>query len=261
MHPVLLRLGGFTIYSYGVMLMIAFIVGIYLVEHRAKRIGVRPEKVWDLAIWVLFAVVIGSRLLYVILHWDEFSSNPIEIVAFWRGGLAGLMFYGGFLLALAVGVWWVQKNRLPLLKLLDAVAPAVALGETITRIGCFLNGCCFGQPTNLPWGVVFPPHSAAGNEYRVPIHPTQLYSSLAGLAIFLLIVFVMERRGWRPGTTFFGFLFLYSLARFLVDFIRWYEDLANHLVNRMIAGGLIVGALIGLYWIQRRRGAPIKAKG
>ncbi|MBM3331018.1 prolipoprotein diacylglyceryl transferase [candidate division WOR-3 bacterium] len=252
MFPTVLRLGNLHIYSYGVMLFISFVCGIAIVEHRAKKFGVDPKKVTDLALWVLLAVVIGSRLFYVAFHWSEFSNDLIAIIAFWRGGLAGLMFYGGFLGGIIAGVLFVWLNKLPVRRLMDAVAPAIMLGEGFTRIGCFLNGCCFGGHTSSPFGVVFPPESPAGATFLgQPIHPTQLYSSAAGFALFLLALW-LERRQLRPGVLAAILLIFYSLFRFGIDFVRYYENSANLWGNQVVALGLtalgVVLLILFLRW-------------
>jgi phosphatidylglycerol:prolipoprotein diacylglycerol transferase len=255
MLPVLIRAGNFQLYSYGVMLFISFVLGIWIVESRAKRFGVEPKKITDLALWVLLAVVVGARLFYVVFHWDEFRHDLVGIFRFWGNppGLSGLMFYGGFLGAFVAGLIYVWVNRLPLVKLLDAVAPALVLGEGFTRIGCFLNGCCFGKPTNCPLGLVFPPNSAAGAQFPgQPIHPTQLYSSLAGFLLFGLAL-VLERRKLKPGVLFGVILLLYSLFRFGIDFVRYYENAANFWGNQVVALSLSVLALVLIIIFSRKK--------
>jgi len=235
MFPTVLRIGNLHIYSYGVMLFISFVFGIAVVEHRAKKFGVDPKKVTDLALWVLLAVVLGSRLFYVAFHWQEFNHDLIGIIAFWRGGLAGLMFYGGFLGGIIAGFLFVYLSKLPVRKLMDAVAPAVMLGEGFTRIGCFLNGCCFGVPTSGPFGVIFPPNSPAGATFLgQAIHPTQLYSSAAGFLLFL-IALRLEKRKLRPGVLSAIMLVIYSLFRFGIDFLRYYENTTNLWGNQIVA--------------------------
>ncbi|MEO0026444.1 MAG: prolipoprotein diacylglyceryl transferase [candidate division WOR-3 bacterium] len=255
MLPVLIRIGNFQLYSYGVMLFISFVLGIMIVERRAKRFGVEPKRITDLALWVLLAVVLGSRLFYVAFHWDEFRNDLVGIIRFWGNppGLSGLMFYGGFLGAFIAGLVFVWLNRLPLLKMLDAVAPALVLGEGFTRIGCFLNGCCFGKPTTCPLGMVFPAGSAAGAQFpNQAIHPTQLYSSLAGFVLFG-VALLLERRKLKSGVLFGIILLLYSLFRFGIDFVRYYEDAANFWGNQAVALGLSLLGLVLIVLLSRRR--------
>jgi len=252
MFPTILRLGGIQIYSYGLMLFTSFVVGMAIVERRARRFGVESKQITDLALWILLAVVAGSRLFYVAFHWSEFSSDLIGIVAFWRGGLAGLMFYGGFLGAVIAGLTFVLVRKLPLLKMMDAIAPAIVLGEGFTRIGCFLNGCCFGKPTDSFLGMKFPPNSAAGATFPgLAVHPTQLYSSLAGFLLFLLALW-LERRRLKEGVLFALILVVYSLFRFAIDFVRHYEDAANYWGNQVVALGLTAVGVVLLVLFQRR---------
>ncbi|MFO7675612.1 MAG: prolipoprotein diacylglyceryl transferase [bacterium] len=261
MFPTILRLGGIQIYSYGLMLFISFLLGIFIVERRARRFGVESKDVTDLALWILVAVVVGSRLFYVAFHWNEFKDDLIGIIAFWRGGLAGLMFYGGFLGALIAGLIFVRVRRLPVLKLLDAAAPAIVLGEGFTRIGCFLNGCCYGVPTTGCTGIHFPLHSPAGASYPgQAIHPTQLYSSLAGFLLFG-IALLLERRRLKEGVLFAVMLILYSLFRFGIDFVRHYENAANYWGNQVVALGLTAVGIVLLVVFLRRRSGGARARG
>jgi phosphatidylglycerol:prolipoprotein diacylglycerol transferase len=257
--PTILKVGSIQIYSYGLMLFISFLVGIWLVERRAKKFGVESRVITDLALWILLAVVVGSRLFYVAFHWHEFSNDLVGIFAFWRGGLAGLMFYGGFLGALIAGLIFVRVKKLPVVKLLDAVAPAIVLGEGFTRIGCYLNGCCFGEPTASILGMHFPPHCPAGATFPgQAIHATQLYSSFAGVVLFLLALF-LERRNLKDGVLFSIILILYSLFRFGIDFVRYYENAANFWGNQVVALGLTVIGIVLLVVFQRRRSSDARA--
>ncbi len=253
MFPTILKIGGIHIYSYGLMLFLSFLLGIWLVERRARKFGVDAQTITDLALWILLAVVLGSRLFYVAFHWEEFRHDLIGIIAFWRGGLAGLMFYGGFLGAIIAGLVFVRVKKLPLLKLMDAIAPAIMLGEGFTRIGCFLNGCCFGKPTSCPLGTVFPTDSPAGYTFQGQhIHPTQLYSSAAGFVLFALALW-LERRKLKDGVLFAVMLILYSLFRFGIDFVRYYENASNFWGNQVVALGLTAVGLVLLLVLIRRK--------
>lgn len=255
MFPTLVRIGSFHIYSYGLLLFISFLIGTKMVEIRAKRFGVSGESITNLALLTLIMVVLGARLLYVIFHWGEFNRDLLGIIAFWRGGLGGLMFFGGFILALVVGILYVRHEKMPIYKILDAIAPSLVLGEGLTRIGCFLNGCCFGKPTSSFLGVVFPYHSAAGYTFSVPIHPTQLYSSAAGFILFGAAL-ILERKHLKDGLLFGTILIFYSLFRFGIDFIRYYEDKSNFWVNQVIALAFFVCAIIFTIIILKRKKNP-----
>lgn len=259
MFPTILKIGGIQIYSYGLMLFLSFLAGIYVVERKARKFGVDSKAITDLALWILLAVVVGSRLFYVAFHWSEFSGDLVSIFAFWRGGLAGLMFYGGFIGALAAGLIFMRVRKLPVIKLLDAAAPAIVLGEGLTRIGCFLNGCCFGKPTALFLGMVFPAHSPAGATFPgQAIHPTQLYSSLAGFIMFG-IAMLLGRRKLKDGVLFAVVLILYSLFRFGIDFVRYYENASNYWGNQVVALALTLVGVVLLVVFQRRKSGDARA--
>lgn len=265
MHPILLDLGRFQIRSYGFMLAVSFLLGIWLAGRRARKYGVDPQKILDLSVIIILAAVVGSRLLYVVFHLEQYA-NPLDMFALWQGGAT---FYGGFLLALAASYWWVQKNGISFLTVADIVAPSIALGLVFTRVGCFLSGCCFGKPTMHAWGCVFPPDSPAGSAAaqaaarmgldQVALHPAQIYSSLKGLVIFVVLMAlqpVLRKRG----ATFGLFLVLYGVGRFTIDFFRFYEESARVLAglsfNQVISVGLVA---LGLVLLARRAPATAPA--
>ena len=264
MHPILLDLGRLQIRSYGFMLALSFLLGIWLAGRRAKRAGVDPQKVLDLSVIIIIAAVVGSRLLYVVFHLEQYS-NPLDMFALWQGGAT---FYGGFILAVAASYFWVQKNNIPFLKIADIMAPSIALGLVFTRIGCFLSGCCYGHPTDHAWGMVFPPDSPAGAAAiaiaqergldHVALHPTQLYSSLKGLVIFSALM-LLQPRLQKRGATLGLFLVLYGIGRFTIDFFRYYES------NALVVAGLsfnpvisIVRFVLGLVLLLRKE-KPVPA--
>ncbi len=186
MHPILFKIGQVTIYSYGVMVAIAFLVSIYLASLSAAKRGINQEKIMDLGLTLLISGIIGARLLYVLTEIEYYRANPLEMVMIWKGGL---VFYGGFIAAFVCGWVFLKRNKIPVLKTCDHIVPYLALGQAIGRIGCFLNGCCFGKPTNLPWGMIFPGGSIAGDIYpAVHIHPTQLYSVYTNFLIFAILL-------------------------------------------------------------------------
>lgn len=236
MHPVLIDFGFLKIYSYGFMLALSFLVGIVLAVKRTGRRGISQEIIYDLSIILVLGAVVGSRGLYIITHRDNFDSL-IDIVAIWQGGAT---YYGGLLLAVAGAVVFLRKKKIPFFRVADITAPSIAAGVFITRMGCFLSGCCFGNPTSCPAGVVFPPGSPAGHFHPgVTIHPTQIYSSLYGLAIFLILI-LLDRKKHFDGFLFSWLCILYGTARFIVDFFRYYEDSAK------VAGSLTDNQMISI---------------
>ncbi len=228
MHPVLFKIGPLEIHAYGLMLALSFLLGIYLAMRRGDKRGIDRNIIMDLSLFVVIAAIFGSRFLYVITHVEEFrgrwldSVNPIQSTG--QIGIAGLSMLGGVVLALLVIIIFCWIKKVSLIKLGDIMAPSFALGIFLTRIGCFLNGCCFGKACSLPWAVHFPPLSPAGIvQHGQAIHPTQIYSSLYGLLILAILLFVERKRAF-DGSTMALFFILYGLARFLIDFVRYYEE-------------------------------------
>jgi phosphatidylglycerol:prolipoprotein diacylglycerol transferase len=223
MHPILIDLGRLKIYSYGFMLALSFLVGILLAAKRAERRGVDPDAIYDLSIILVIAAVIGSRGLYILTHLDNYKSI-LDIVALWQGGAT---YYGGLILAVLGAVVYLRRKGVPFLKAADICSPSIAAGIFLTRIGCFLSGCCFGRETHCAVGLVFPPDSPAGHFFPgLAVHPTQLYSSLYGLVIFICLLLV-ERKQKYDGFLFAIFCLLYGSARFIVDIFRYYESSAT----------------------------------
>jgi len=257
MLPVLLKFGNVTIRSYGVMIFIAFLVGVWQFRVRTRKLGVTPQEVRNFALIALVMMVVSSRLFYVAFHWSEFRHNIIGIFAFWRGGLSGLMFYGGYITGFLATLIYSWAKKMPKLKIQDAIAPSIVLGEGITRIGCFLNGCCFGKPTDLPIGVVFPAGSAAGSVFPgQPIHPTQLYASFGGFFLFFLAT-RLEKLHLKEGVVFAILLTLCSLFRFCVDFLRYYEDAANYRGNQIASLAMTLVGVVCLVVFSLRKRAPV----
>lgn len=219
MHPVLIKLGFLEIKSYGLMLATAFVVGYFVAQSRARKRNVDQAVLLDLVFYILLSAIIGSRVFYVLTHLGEFAARPMAVFYIWEGGLSML---GGVVLALVVSWFFLKLKNIDFYLTADLLAPSIALGVGITRIGCFLYGCCYGLPTEACTGVHFPTESAAGAHFHQAIHPTQLYSSAYGFAIFGLLILIERFRPPR-GVVFGAFLVFYSTARIAVDFFRYYE--------------------------------------
>ena len=215
MHPILFSIGRINIYTYGVFIASAFFLGIGLAVKEAKKEGIDPQKILDLSFYILIAAIVGSRIFYVIINFRYFIENPLEIIKIWSGGL---VFYGGFVIGIVVVIYFFKKNNMPLWKTADVIAPSIPIGQAVGRLGCFFAGCCYGKPTNLPWGVTFSdPNSLA--KLGVPLHPTQLYSSLNGLIIFFILIIIRRYKRF-DGELIWIYVLLYSVGRFIIEFFR-----------------------------------------
>src|SRR5436853_4826768 len=214
------KFGTVTIYTYGVLLAAAYLLGLQFALTRARKRGLDPARVMDLGIYIIISALVGAKLLLLVTDFQTFRNDPRELLTLARS--AGV-FYGGLILAVAVALWYIRRVGLPLWTTCDVFAPGIALGHVIGRFGCFFAGCCYGKPTTKPWGITFTDPFAASNvgtPLGVPLHPTQLYEAGAELLI-LLVLLLTERKG-RPfaGRTFWLYMLLYAVSRFVIEFYR-----------------------------------------
>lgn len=221
MFPEIFQWGPIHVRSYGLMLAVAFLVGTWFGLREARRLKLDEDKLITVILVVLVASVLGARALYVIEHVGEFRREWTGVFALWQGGLT---LYGGVVAGTVAGLLAARKLDLPMWSVADALTPSLALGTLFGRVGCFLNGCCYGHPTDLPWGVTFPPDSFAGLEFgNATIHPSQLYFALAGLVLFAF-TWLARKRVTVPGVLFWTFLALFGLVRVPLDATRTYES-------------------------------------
>jgi phosphatidylglycerol:prolipoprotein diacylglycerol transferase len=259
MHPEIAEWGFIHIRAYGLMLAIAFLVGTWLSLREARRLSLDEDKLVTMILVVLVSSVVGARMLYVIEHLQEFRREWGSVLAVWQGGLT---LYGGVVGGTIGGLTAARKLGLPMWTAADALTPGFALGTMFGRVGCFLNGCCYGRPTGAPWGVVFPPDSFAGLEFgHTPVHPSQLYFALAGLALFVLAMALRTRLAV-PGTLFWSIVMLFALVRIPLDLTRSYEPEATliHAGGVTVTESQLVSFVLALFALlmilRRRRAAP-----
>jgi phosphatidylglycerol:prolipoprotein diacylglycerol transferase len=247
------------LHSYGLLIASAFLVGIWLAQREARRRGQDPERLADLAFWILVAALVGSRVYFILVNWNDYFgarslvSTPFgripRLLAVWEGGL---VFYGGFIGAALTAWWYMRRHEMPFLAHADTLIPSVAFGHFLGRIGCFCAGCCWGGVAHghLPWAVSFPPESlayqtfanrddpgvflAADRLHTLPLHPVQLYESFGELALFLVLVLLVRPRKAFHGQVLATWLLCYAVLRTVVELFR--AD-----VERGVVRGLGVG--------------------
>jgi len=235
MFPVLFRFGPLNVYSYGLMLGLGFLAATLVAARDARRFGIKPEAIIDFSFYSLIAGVVGSRLLFILFDWRTYLANPRLILVVYEGGLS---LHGGLAAGVLVGIWFTRKYKIPFFTLADLVSPAVALAISVARIGCFLNGCCYGLPTDLPWAVAT--RYVAGLR-----HPTQLYEMLLS---FLLFVFLWLRRTRTayPGQQFVYLLIGYSVVRIIVESYREVWRLTPFLSVAQLGSLFIIGIALAI---------------
>jgi phosphatidylglycerol:prolipoprotein diacylglycerol transferase len=217
MHPIAFNLGPLPIHWYGVMVALGFLLGLWTASRRGLSAGFAPEQTLDLGPWLIVGTILGARSLYVISYWrEQFADGPwTEIFMVWKGGL---VFYGGLVGATAAGILYIRIKKLPLWKMADVLAPSIALGYVFGRIGCLLNGCCYGRPCSLPWAVHYPEGNPL-NPPTGPVHPTQVYDSLLNLALYAGLAWLYRRKKF-DGQVFAAYLIGYALLRSFVEMFR-----------------------------------------
>ena len=229
MHPRLLTIpaigdfGPFTLHTYGVLLAIAFLMGLFVASRQAKRAGLDSGRITDMAVWVLIAGLVGAKLLLVIVDWRFFSQKPGELLSIFQ---SGGVFYGGLIGGIAMAWWYARRYKLPGWPTADVLAPGVVVGQAIGRLGCFSAGCCWGAPTQVPWAVTFTDVYAAravGTPLDTPVHPSQIYESLAAFLIFFFLLWLAPRKRFN-GQVALTYVALYSAARFGLEFLRGDPD-------------------------------------
>lgn len=215
MHPIAFELGSLPIRWYGVMMALAFFAGLWTATRRARLANVSGDAIADVTLWLLCGSIIGARIVYVATYWkQEFADQPFREVFMVQHG--GLVFYGGLIGAIAVSAIYLVWKKLPVWKVADILAPSIALGSVFGRIGCFLNGCCYGRACDLPWAIHF---SGAHETHGAGVHPTQIYDALLNLILYLALAWLFRRKKF-DGQIFALYLIGYAICRSVVEFFR-----------------------------------------
>ena len=266
MRPVLFYLPfGLPLYGYGLMLCLSVLIGRLLALRLAEQQGMDPKLMNRCCVWTVAGALVAARLLFVVTNLDQFD-QAIDVFRWWKGGVVA---YGGFLGGLAASAVFCRIHGINILAWADCAVPSLCVGLMITRIGCFLGGCDFGQPWDGPWAVRFPAGSPAfqqqtlqgllpaGATQSLPVHPTQLYESLAGLALLVLVLVVRRRRTF-SGQAFAAFFMGYAVLRYSIEIVR--ADLQRGTVGPFstsqfiaVATFLLAAALLFLLWRGRAR--------
>jgi phosphatidylglycerol---prolipoprotein diacylglyceryl transferase len=267
MHPVLFQLGGITVYTYGVLVALGVLLGLWYARREAPRLGLNPDYVWNLGIYMVLVALVVAKIWLVLSSWDYYMANPREIFSM-AVLQSGGTFYGGVVGAMLTIIIYTYVKKIPILPLLDTFAFAVPLGHSIGRLGCLAAGCCYGKPTSVPWAVTFKSELAehlAGTPLGVPLHPTQIYESTVEFLNFLIIVWLAKRQrftGQLVGTYFL----LYGFERGTIEFFRGDPGRTLMFHNSVSLMQLTSIALIftgGFLWWRGLRGeapmAPVAA--
>ena len=239
MHPIIAKIGPLYVYSYGMMVAIGFAAATLLAYKHADDFGINKERIIDLGIVMLLGGIVGARIVYVALNFQYYIRNPLEIINLTMGGL---VWYGAFIFGMITAAWFLKKNRISFWTAADLFAPYIALAQAFGRIGCFLNGCCYGSaaPSAFMLGVVFP-------EESVSRYPTQIFSAITLLLIFAILRIWQKKRHF-AGEIFLGYGLLYSMKRFGVEFFRGdYPKILYGLTISQLISAVILIVCSGLF--------------
>lgn len=246
--------------DYVIMISMAFIIGTYLTVKAAEKENIPPNFALNAILLAIIFSIVGSRVYFIFLNFDYYTANPLEIVMLWKGGLAS---YGGFIGGFIAAALYLKSKSVSVLKFWDCGAVAIALGVILTKIGCFMNGCDYGQISSVPWSVRYPHESGVyrtqllqgridiSNELSLPVHPTQIYDSLSGVLLLLAVLWLQRRKKF-DGQLSLTLVILYSLLRFITEFTR-----GDHLHNILNVFSLpqifaiFTGLLASIFLIQK----------
>lgn len=270
MHPILFHIGSLPIRAYGTLIVVGFLIGLWRAMRRCTRLmqtepegsarRIHPDTVFDLAIPGLLVGLLGARLVFTLLNWSSYSSNPIEILKIWSGGLS---LHGGMLFGIIYLVVFCRVKRVPLLALGDICAVSWSIAYAIGRFGCLFNGCCYGGACTLPWAIRFPDErfpNSVPTIYTMPSHPTQLYGSIFNLIFFLILV-RWEKIKRPDGELFYTYIGMYGLYRFIVEYFRvggtadYIRPNVHLTLTHIISLVMMAIAVAGVAWLRSNRTA------
>ena len=240
------------------MIALAFFFGGWTATLRARPEKISGEIIADVTLWIMIGAILGARVVYVVTYWhDEFAGQPLsEIFAIWHGGL---VFYGGLIGAIIGGAVYLRWKKLPLWKIADVLAPSIALGSVFGRIGCLLNGCCYGRACSLPWAIHFPADNPL-HPPTTPVHPTEIYDALLNLGLYFFLAWLCRRKKF-DGQIFATYLILYAVFRSIVEYFRGdypVDHVHYGLTSAQLVSVPIFIAGLALATILSRRGSPAK---
>ena len=248
MHPVLFNLWKYPVYSWGLSLAVAFVVGTVYAAMIGKKRGVDPDNVIDLALFVCIASIVGARLLYILLNIKSYIDYPVSVFYMRDGGLS---YFGGLGAGIGVGVLYCRRQKISVGKMADVVAPAVPIGYAIVRVGCLLNGCCYGHVSEAPWALAAGP----GSMLR---HPVQLYAAISSVIIFFLLRAAEPKKKFE-GQILWLYAGLYCVARFVVEFWRvGTRDYFAPFTATQVLCVLLAVFAFGVIRVKTRAAAPIR---
>jgi len=252
MYPNLITIGPITLHTYGLFVAIGFFVGLLVTVRLGKSEGFGSQQIMDMGFIIILSAIIGSRVMYVLMNASYYTRAPLDMLKIWEGGL---VFSGGVLGVVLTMLWYVKRHSLPLGKIADLWAPAIAVGQGIGRIGCFMAGCCYGKPTDSICGVVFTHSHSLARPLNVPLHPTQIYSSLGSFVIFLVVLVLYSKKKFE-GQVFLWLMIMHSTARLAIERFRGDDRgilLGSNMSMTQLVAILILITSVGILFVVKSK--------
>jgi phosphatidylglycerol---prolipoprotein diacylglyceryl transferase len=249
MHPLLIKLGPIPIHTYGFLIAIGFLIAVAVIRRLAERSALDVDRVLDLTFWSLLVGFAGARLLFILTRWEFFLSEPASIFRVWEGGL---VFFGGPLAVLPFVIWYVRRFKLQLWATMDAMIPGLVIAHMFGRFGCLAAGCCYGKPTELPWGIRLNSDLVDKAFQGIPLHPTQLYEAFA-LGVLFAGLLYLHRRKLFDGQVVLAYFMGYPVIRSLVEIFRG-DQIRGFVIDGVLSTSqfisilVFLGASAALYW-------------
>jgi phosphatidylglycerol:prolipoprotein diacylglycerol transferase len=263
--PRLFQIGSFSAPTYGFLVSLGVLTGLWISVRNSNKQGIDPDDAWNLGIVAVLAGIVGAKILYFINDWDFYTAHPREIFS-WSTMQAAGVFSGGLLAALAASAWYIRKHNMPAMSTCDAFSPGLAFGHAIGRLGCFAAGCCWGRPTSHAWGVTFRnplAHELVGTPLNQALEPTQLFEAAVELANFFILMWMLKRKKF-DGQVFASYLILYGVARYFLEYLR--DDPGRGSVfggvmsgTQLISIGLVVAGGV-IWWLRSGVAVAIPAR-
>jgi len=215
MHPILIQIGSFTLYTYGLFVAIGFITAVWISQVLAKPYDIKPQDITDIFYIILISGIIGARSLYVLINFGAYENNLVDVFKIWEGGL---VFFGGFILATIALTVYLKQKQYKIWQIADIITPGIALGHAFGRLGCLFAGCCYGKECEYPFAIGFS-HPQSLAPLNVLLHPTQFYSVISNMILFFILLWIQKKKRF-DGMVFLIYLMLYTLFRSIIEFFR-----------------------------------------
>ncbi|MEK6707032.1 MAG: prolipoprotein diacylglyceryl transferase [Bdellovibrionota bacterium] len=239
MHPLLIKIGPIPIHTYGVLIAIGFLAGIFTARKLAARSGLNVDRFLDFSFWALLIGLIGARALFVITRIESFLLDPVSIFKVWEGGL---VFFGGLLAVVPFAWWYFKKYKLPFWKTADVALPGLVIGHFFGRLGCLAAGCCYGKPTGSSFGIRLYSDLVESAYHGITLHPTQLYEAGALLVLFVGMMSVFKRKKF-DGQVALTYFLIYPVIRSVIEVFRG-DLIRGFVIDNVVSTSQFISALV-----------------